>query len=133
MIKRWDRMVAKMRAKFFPKHYQLIMYRQVQNLRKILLTMGEYIELFYKVNLRAGYVEELLEKDARYVNGIRMDIQEEINMISLRTMEEVYQCVFDCRIKYRKEAELQHRSRFNQRKRTSSWKRKIWSTEGRVQ
>ena len=31
-----------------------------------------------------------------------------------------------------KEAELQQRSNFNQRKRTSNWKRKIWSIEGRV-
>ena len=27
LINRWDRMVAKMRAKFFPKYYQLILYR----------------------------------------------------------------------------------------------------------
>ena len=29
LIKSWDRMVAKMRDKFFPKYYQLILYRQV--------------------------------------------------------------------------------------------------------
>ena len=39
LIKSWDRMVAKMRAKFLPKDYQLILYRQVQNLRKRLLTV----------------------------------------------------------------------------------------------
>ena len=44
------------------------------------------------MNLRAGYVEDSAEKAARYVNGIRMDIQEDINMISPRTMEEAYQC-----------------------------------------
>ena len=38
-------------------------------------------------------MEESAEKAARYVNGLRMDIQEEIRMISPRTMEEVYQCV----------------------------------------
>ena len=27
LIKSWNRMVAKMRAKFFPKYYQLILYR----------------------------------------------------------------------------------------------------------
>ena len=29
LIKRWDRMVPKMRDKFLPKYYQLILYRQV--------------------------------------------------------------------------------------------------------
>ena len=99
-------MVEKMRAKFLPKDYQLILYRQVQKLRQRLLTVREYTEEFYKVNLRAGYVEELAEKVARYVNGLRMDIQEEINMISPRTMEEA-----SLRLKVRrednKEAELQ--------------------------
>ena len=51
-----------------------------------MLTVREYTEEFYKVNLRDGYVEESAEKAARYVNGIRMDTQEEINMISPRTM-----------------------------------------------
>ena len=64
-------MVANMRAKFFPKYYQLILYRQVQNLRKRLLTVREYTEEFYKVNVRAGYVEESTKKAARYVNGLR--------------------------------------------------------------
>ena len=53
----------------------MILYRKVQNLRKILLTVREYTEDFYKVNLRAGYLEESIEKDARYVNSLRMDIQ----------------------------------------------------------
>ena len=57
-----------------------------------MLTVREYTEEFYKVSLRDGYVEETVEKDARYVNGLRMNIQEEINMISPRTMEEAYQC-----------------------------------------
>ena len=52
LIKSWDRMVAKMRAKFLPKYYQLILYRKVHNLRQILLTVREYTEEFYKVNLR---------------------------------------------------------------------------------
>ena len=92
LIRSWVRMVAKMRDNFLPKYYRLIMYRKVQNLRKMLLTMREYTEEFYKVNLRAGYVEESAENDARYVNGLRMDIQEEISMISPRTMEEAYEC-----------------------------------------
>ena len=40
-----------------------------------MLIVREYIEEFYKVNLRDGYAEESAEKDSRYVNGLRMDIQ----------------------------------------------------------
>ena len=32
-IKNWNRMVAKLRGKFFPSDYQLSLFRQMQNLR----------------------------------------------------------------------------------------------------
>ena len=42
LIKSWDRMVAKLRAKFLPTDYQLTLYRQMKNLRQRLLTVREY-------------------------------------------------------------------------------------------
>ena len=42
VIKSWDRMIAKMRVKFLLDDYRLSLYRQMQNLRKILLTVREY-------------------------------------------------------------------------------------------
>ena len=41
-IKSWTRMVAKLRGKFLPSDYQLTLFRQMQNLRQILMTMKEY-------------------------------------------------------------------------------------------
>jgi hypothetical protein len=32
-IKSWDRMVAKIKAKFIPKDYQLNLFKKLQNLR----------------------------------------------------------------------------------------------------
>ena len=56
------------------------------------MTIREYTEEFYKVNMRARYVEDTLEKTTRYINGLRMKIQDEIGMLSPCTMEESYQC-----------------------------------------
>lgn len=53
--------------------------------------MREYTEVFYKVNLRVGYIEDTSEKTARYINGLRMDIQEEMSMLSPSVMEKAYQ------------------------------------------
>ena len=72
-----------------------------------MLTAREYTEEFYKVNLRAGYAEESAEKVARYVNDLRMDIQEEISMNSPRTMEESYQCAL------RSEEKITRKQNFN--------------------
>jgi hypothetical protein len=43
-IKNWDRMVAKMKAKFIPKDYQINLYRRLKNLRQKGLSVKEYTE-----------------------------------------------------------------------------------------
>jgi hypothetical protein len=56
-IKSWDRMVAKLKEKFMPKDYQINLFRRMQNLRQRGLTVKEYTEEFYKLNIRVGQRE----------------------------------------------------------------------------
>jgi hypothetical protein len=39
------------------------------------MSVREYTEEFYKMNIRVGYVEDTTEKISRYMNGLRMYIQ----------------------------------------------------------
>jgi hypothetical protein len=73
-IKSWDRMIAKMKEKFIPRDYQITLFRRMQNLRQKLMTVKEYTEEFYRLNIRAGHRESDDEKVARYLNGLRYDI-----------------------------------------------------------
>eukprot|EP00253_Pinus_taeda_P006788 PITA_06788 len=84
-------MVAKLKGRFLPKDYQVELCRRVQNLRQNDMTVKEYTEEFYRVNLRAGYMDETPEKIARYVNGLRMEILDEISILSPRSIEEAFQ------------------------------------------
>jgi hypothetical protein len=90
-IKRWDRMIAKMKAKFIPRDYQITLFRRMQNLRQMLMTVKEYTEEFYKLNIKAGHWESDDEKVSRYMNGLRYDIQDEMSMKTIRTVEDAYQ------------------------------------------
>ena len=63
----------------------------MQNLKQRLLTVREFIEEFYKVSIRVGQIQDTQEKVARYINGLRMEIQDEMSMLSPRTVEEAYQ------------------------------------------
>eukprot|EP00253_Pinus_taeda_P015748 PITA_15748 len=90
-IKKWAIMEAKLKEKFLPKDYQIMLYRQVQNLKQRGMTVREFTEEFYKLNLRAGYVEDTSEKTARFVNGLRGDILDEIGILSPQTLDEAYQ------------------------------------------
>eukprot|EP00253_Pinus_taeda_P032880 PITA_32880 len=90
-IKNWTRMVAKLKGRFLPRDYQIALHRQVQNFRQRGLTVKEYTEEFYRVNLRAGYTEDTTERTSRYVNRLRMDILDEISILSPNNTEEAYQ------------------------------------------
>lgn len=55
------------------------------------MTVREFTEEFYKLNLRAGYVEDTSEKTARFVNGLRGEILDEIGILSSQMLDEAYQ------------------------------------------
>ena len=84
-IKNCNRMVAKLRGKFLPGDYQLSLFRKMKKLRQRLLTGKEYTKEFYKVSIRGRKIQESKEKVARYINGLRMEIQDEMRMLSLNS------------------------------------------------
>ena len=82
-IKIWDRMITNMKAKFIPRDYQITLFRRMQNLRQKMMSVKEYTEEFYRLNIRAGHRESDDEKVARYLNGLRYDIQDELSMVTI--------------------------------------------------
>jgi hypothetical protein len=90
-IKSWDRMITKMKEKFIPRDYQITLFRRMQNLRHKLMTVKEYTEEFYKLNIRAGDRESDDEKVSRYMNVLRYEIQDEMSMVTIRMVEDAYQ------------------------------------------
>jgi hypothetical protein len=73
-IKSWDRMVAKLKDKFIPKDYQINLFKRLQNLRQKGMSVKEYTEEFYRLNIKAGQRERYEEKVSRYINGMRYEI-----------------------------------------------------------
>jgi hypothetical protein len=89
-IKNWDRMVAKLKAKFMPKDYQIHLFRKLQNLRQKGMKVKVSTEEFYRLNIRTGQREKDEEKVARYINCLRYEVQDELSMMSVRTMKDAY-------------------------------------------
>jgi hypothetical protein len=54
------------------------------------MMVKEYTEEFYKLNIKAGHRESDDEKVARYMNGLRYDIQDEMSMTTIKMVEDVY-------------------------------------------
>ena len=55
------------------------------------MSVKEYTKDFYKLNIRASHHESDDEKVARYMNGLRYDIQDEMSMMKIRNVEDAYQ------------------------------------------
>ena len=55
------------------------------------MTVKEYTKEFYKLDIRSGHVDDDVEKIARYINGLRFRIQDEISFFKLESVEEAYQ------------------------------------------
>jgi hypothetical protein len=58
---------------------------------KLISRVKEYTEEFYRLNIRAGHRESNDEKVARYMNGLRYDIHDEMGMVTIRMVEDAYQ------------------------------------------
>ena len=67
-------MVTKFKKKFLPNDYQLNLLRKMKNLRQKYMSVKDYIEKFYRLDIRSGHVDDEVEKVARYLNGLRSRI-----------------------------------------------------------
>jgi len=76
------------------------------------MTVKEYTEDFYKVSIRAGQIQDTNEKVARYVNGLRMEIQDEISVLSPKIVEEAYQMVLKTEEKLMRKQYARNRGTF---------------------
>jgi hypothetical protein len=92
-------MVAKMKAEFIPRDYQINLFRRMQNLRQKGMIVKEYIEEFYRLNIKEIHHESDDEKFSRYMNGLRYEIQDEMSMVTIRNVEYDYQIASKAEVK----------------------------------
>jgi hypothetical protein len=101
-IKSWDRMIANMKEKCSPRDYQITLFRRMQNLRQKMMSVKEYTEEFYRLNIRVSHRKIDDEKVFRYMNGLRYDIQDEMSMMTIRTVEIFYHMALKAEEKLRR-------------------------------
>lgn len=84
-------MKAKVKVQFMPIEYEVQMYKMLQNLKQRDLDVNAYTEEFHKLSLRSKRQEEESEKVARYLNDLRMNIQDEINILAPEIVNKCFQ------------------------------------------
>ena len=78
-----------------------------------MLTVKEYTEEFYRVSIRARQFQDTPEKTTRYVNGLKLDIQDEIVLLSPKTVEEAYKMALKAEEKLPRKKSTKGRGNFH--------------------
>ena len=84
-------MVNKFKKKFILAHYQVNLLRKMKNLKQKDMSVKDYTKEFYRLDIRSGHVNDEIEKVARYMNGLRSRIQDEMSFVKVDSVEETYQ------------------------------------------
>ena len=82
------------------------------------MTVREYTEEFYRLNIQACHRESDDENVARYLNGLRYDIQDELSMVTIRTIEDAYQMALKAKEKLSRKQGQRGRGRSQSRGKT---------------
>lgn len=90
-ISAWKGMVAKVKEAYMPNDYEIQLHKKRQSLRQKDQDVNTYTEEFQKLCLRSNVAEDESLKVARYLNGLKWNIQEEMALLSPKTVHQCYQ------------------------------------------
>ena len=87
----WEKMKKLMKATFLPYNYQFLMYQRLQNLRQETKTVNDYADEFYQLIARNDIMETEEQLTARFIGGMRIQIQDMVNMFDPSSAAEAHQ------------------------------------------
>jgi hypothetical protein len=93
------------------------------------MSVKEYTEEFYKINIKVGHQESDDEKVSRYMNGLRYDIQDEMSMMTIRNVEDAYQIALKSKEKLSRKQGQRGQGRSQARRKTIAQDRTQKSVE----
>lgn len=110
----WKKMVSMIRETYLPEDYEIQLHQKRQNLRERDMDICTYTEEFQKLSLRSKFAEPESIKVERYLNGLRMNIQEELQLLSPNTVAKCYQLALKVEEKIKRRQENNNRGRGRQ-------------------
>ena len=84
-------MVTLIKEAYVPKDYEILLHKKRQSLRQKEMDVSSYIEEFHKLTMKSKLVEPECVKLARYMQGLRMNIQDKLNLCSPNTVQKCFQ------------------------------------------
>lgn len=87
----WDKLKKHMKAAFLPYNYARTLYQSLQNLRQGTKSVTDYSTEFFMLLARNDIAETEEQTVSRYIGGLRVAIQDVLNMFDPLTVAEAHQ------------------------------------------
>ncbi|CAN6338117.1 unnamed protein product [Urochloa humidicola] len=81
-------MKALLKARFLPADYEQILFTEFQNCTQGNRSVSDYTEEFLRLQVRCNLVETEDQQVARYINGLHEDIQEQLVMQQIWSIDQ---------------------------------------------
>ncbi|XP_059070715.1 uncharacterized protein LOC131860330 [Cryptomeria japonica] len=108
-ITTWKKMLAEVKKQFVPEDYEVTLHKKLHNLKQKDMDVSTYTEEFYKLSLKTKISETENQKLARYVNGLKYSIQDELSLFNLESVHKCHQMVLKIEEKQKKRGEQNNR------------------------
>ncbi|PWA36447.1 hypothetical protein CTI12_AA599670 [Artemisia annua] len=90
-ISSWEKFKKHARAAFLPYNFERELYQRFQNLRQGTRSVDEYTTDFYESLARLDLNESPFQLVSRYIGGLRLQLQDVLNMFDPLTVAEAHQ------------------------------------------
>ncbi|KAI6691341.1 hypothetical protein NL676_028169 [Syzygium grande] len=87
-IRSWGQMKQKLKKRFLPTDYEQLLFQQFQNCRQSNRSVQAYTEEFLRLSARNNLDESEAQQTARYINGLRLNIQDRVSLHRLFSVED---------------------------------------------
>ena len=112
-ISTWKKMKVEIRKQFIPEDYEVLVHKRLQNLKQRDLDVSTYTQEFHNLTLKAKMYEKEKQKLARYVNGLKYSIQDELTLITLGSIHQFFNMALKIEEKHKRKGETSSRGRGN--------------------
>nr|GMC64190.1 transposon Ty3-I Gag-Pol polyprotein [Ipomoea batatas] len=90
IISSWRKMKKLMMARFLPPDYQQQLFQKYQRCSQDSRSVNDYTEEFYRLGARCNLSETAEQQTARYIAGLRFNIQVRMTLSPIWSVDEAY-------------------------------------------
>ncbi|XP_073263062.1 uncharacterized protein [Populus alba] len=88
MVQTWSKMRRLLRFRYLPPDYEQILFQQYQDCRQGNRAVQAYVEEFHRLSSRNNLMETDAQQVARFIGGLRLNIQDRVSMHTIYTLTE---------------------------------------------